>query len=149
MRLSKSNWWTLAAIVAALIILFSVTGIPGLPGPDKTRPKPGEVYELTAANLPGARRHAPVLVALFTEAGNVHGARMARGLPSLAERTKGRAIIAVGNLDNDPALASRASLKELPAWVVYRDGTEVARATGEFADLSVDRFIAEQTGTAP
>ena len=42
-------------------------------------------------------------------------------------------------------LAKRAAVQGLPAWVIYREGIEVSRATGENADLSVDRLLAEQS----
>ena len=74
---------------------------------------------------------------------------MSRGLDSLAKRVRDRAIVAVGNLDDEPELAKKAGVGELPAWVIYSGGTEVSRATGENADLSIDRLIAEQTGAAP
>ena len=109
----------------------------------------GKVYQLTTTNLSVARRNAPVLVALFTRKGNTAGARMARGLDSLAQSVRGRAIVALGNLDEDPDLADKAGVDALPVWVVYAGGNEVGRATGENADLSVERLIAGQTAPPP
>ena len=96
-------------------------------------------------NLAVARRHSPVLVALYTTRGNVSGSRMSRSLKAFADRVKDRAIVALGNLDEEPDLAKRAGVDYLPAWVVYSDGVEVSRATGDNADLSVDRLLNAQT----
>jgi thioredoxin-like negative regulator of GroEL len=77
------------------------------------------------------------------------GTRMARTLPSLAESVKSTAIVALGNLDSEPDLAAKVGIKETPAWIIYRDGKEVTRAVGGNSDISMNRFIKEQTGTAP
>jgi hypothetical protein len=150
MKPDKSILWIFGGIAAVFLLLFVVGDLPpGLfrGGPDK--PVPGKVYQLTADSLAVARRHAPMLVALYTAKGNTAGARMSRGLNSLAENMKDRAIVAVGNLDADPDLAERAAVKDLPAWVIYRNGEEVGRATGDDADLGLQRLIAKETGTTP
>jgi thioredoxin-like negative regulator of GroEL len=139
-----------SALAVAIGLMFLITDLPlGFLGGGAKKPVPGKVYELTSENLAAARRHAPVLVALFTGRGNIAGSRMTRGLNSLAERIKNRAIVATGNLDEEPELGRKAGVHELPAWVVYRDGIEVNRATGDNADLSVNRFIEEITGQPP
>jgi thioredoxin-like negative regulator of GroEL len=149
MKSDKTILWIFGGLAGALGLIFFLSDLPvGFFSGTPARPVPGKVYELTSSNLAIARR-APVLVALFTAAGNADGFRMARSLPSLAQQVKDRAIVAVGNLDSEPELASKAGVKDLPAWVVYRDGNEVCRATGRNADLSVSRFIKEQTGKAP
>ena len=146
----KSLLWIFGALLAVLGIMFFAIDMPlGFLHGGAPKPVPGKVYTLTAENLSAARRQAPVMVALFTSRGNNAGARMSRGLGSLAQRIKDRAIVAVGNLDEEPGLAAKAGVKELPAWVIYRGGTEVSRATGENADLSLARLIAEETGSAP
>lgn len=138
------------APAAALILMFFATDVqPGFLNGGAVEPVPGNVYELTSDNLAAARRHAPVLVALFTERGNLSGARMSRGIGRLAEQVRDRAIVAIGNVDAEPELVGKASLTELPAWVVYRDGTEISRAIGENSDLSLNRMIMESTGAAP
>ena len=43
-------------------------------------------FSFGAHNLAVARRHAPVLAALYTSKGNIAGARMSRGLESFADR---------------------------------------------------------------
>lgn len=146
MKSDKSLLWIGGGIAGLLFVLYLITGVPldTFKG-GASRPVPGKVYELTADNLAVARRHAPVLVALYTTKGNVAGARMSRSLNSLADRVKDRAIVALGNLDDEPELAKRARVDYLPAWVFYRDGTEVSRATGDNSDLSVDRLLNEQT----
>ncbi len=137
-------------VAAVLALLIFATDLPGgFFSGTPAKPVAGKVYELTAENLSTARRNAPVLVALFTKRGNVAGARMSRGLDSLAQRVRDRAMVAVANLDDEPELAKKAGIEELPAWVIYNGGTEVSRATGENADLSLERLIAEQTGAAP
>ena len=150
MKKEKNILWIFGALAAVLGVLFFASDLPlsiFRGGPAK--PVPGKVYELTVDNLSAARRNAPVLIALFTTRGNMAGARMSRGLGFLASRVKDRAIVAAGNLDDEPGLAAKAGVAELPAWVIYRDGQEVSRATGDNADLSLDRFIEEQTGKAP
>jgi thioredoxin-like negative regulator of GroEL len=74
---------------------------------------------------------------------------MARTLPSLAEKVKATAIVAMGDLDAEPDLASKTGVREVPAWVIYRDGKEVTRAVGKNSDISLDRLIKEQTGSTP
>lgn len=149
MKPDKSLRWIFGGLAAALGLLFFVMDLPsGFLHGGAAKPVPGKVYELTCENLAAARRHAPVLIVLFTSRGDKAGARMSRGLQLLARRTKDRAIVAVGNLDDEPELARKAGVHELPAWVIYRDGAEVSRASGDDADLSLDRLIAEQTGTA-
>ena len=146
MKSGKSLLWIFGGIAAALGLIYFAGGLPldiFTGGPSK--PVPGKVYELTSDNLAVVRRHAPVLVALYTTKGNIAGARMARGLSAMAERVKHRAIVAMGNLDDEPELAKRAAVQDLPAWVIYREGIEVSRATGENADLSVERLLAEQS----
>jgi thioredoxin-like negative regulator of GroEL len=150
MKSDKSILWIFGGIAAVFLLLFVVGDLPpGLfrGGPEK--PVPGKVYQLTTDSLAVARRHSPVLVALFTSKGNTAGARMSRGLNSLAESMKERAIVAVGNLDADPDLADRAAVRELPAWVIYRNGEEVGRATGENADIGLQGLIAKETGATP
>ena len=148
MKSDKTLLWIFGALAGVLGTMFFITDLPAnFFGGGSAKPVPGKVYELTSENLAAARRQAPVLVALFTSRGNKAGARMSRGLAPLAERIRDRAIVAVGNLDDEPELGAKASVRELPAWVIYRDGAEVCRATGENADLSVDRLIAEQTGS--
>ena len=146
MKSDNDFLWIVVSIAAALGVMLYVTGSGLAPTDSSQRTVEGAVYELTASNLAVARRKASVLVALFTGADNVHGARMARGLALLAEQVKGKAIIAVGNTAEEPELVAKAGLKQLPAWIVYRAGNEVSRATGENSDRSVERFIAEQTG---
>lgn len=87
----------------------------------------------------------PLLVALYT-GGGVSGERMARSLDGLAKDYKDTAIIGVGPADKDGALRTRAKLEQLPAYIIYRDGEEIHRATGENADISIRRRIAEATG---
>jgi len=150
MKSDKSILWIFGALAAVLGIMFFAIDLPlGFFSGGAPKPVPGKVYQLTSENLAAVRRQAPVMVALFTSRGSNAGARMSRGLASLADRIKDRAIVAVGNLDDEPGLGAKAGVKELPAWVIYRDGAEVSRATGENADISLDRLIAEQTGTAP
>jgi thioredoxin-like negative regulator of GroEL len=149
MKKDKSIQWIFGILAVALCLMFFWTDLPlGFLDGGASRPVPGKVYELTPENLAMARR-APVLVALFTTKGNADGTRMERTLPSLATRTKDSAIVAIGNLDSEPGLAEKARVKDLPAWVIYRDGNEVSRATGKYADISLERLIKEQTGKAP
>lgn len=149
MKSDKTILWIFGGLAVVLCGMFFATDLPiGFFSGAPARPVPGKVYELTSDNLAIARR-APVVVALFTAKNNADGFRMARSLPLLAEQVKDRAIVAVGNIDSEPELAAKAAVKDLPAWVVYRDGNEVCRATGSNADLSVSRFIKEQTGRAP
>ena len=146
MKSDKNLLWIGGAIAGGLALLFLATDFPGgLFKGEAERPVPGKVYQLTEDNLAVARRHAPVLVALYTTKGNVDGARMSRGLNSLAARVKDRAIVAYGNLDESPGLARRAAVSDMPAWILYRDGSEVSRATGENSDRSVDRLLDEQS----
>ena len=149
MKTDKGFLWIVGIITVLLGVMLFVTESGPFSKGSSGKPKAGVVYELTANNLAAARRNVPVMVALFTSAGDQHGARMTRGLPALAERVKGRAIIAIGDTTEQPELANRAGLREFPAWVVYRDGEEVSRATGPNADLSLDRFIEEQTAGLP
>jgi thioredoxin-like negative regulator of GroEL len=135
--------WIFAVLAGAFVCFYYLSG-SGVSSGSSDKPEAGKVFELTGANLPAARSRVPVLVALFTESGNVHGARMARGLPSLAGEFRDTAIVAVGNLDEEPALKLKANLKELPAYVIYRNGQEVLRAAGADADISIRRLIAEQ-----
>lgn len=138
--------WIGGGITALLCLLYLLTDVPmDMFKGGASKPVPGRVYELTADNLAVARRHAPVLVALYTTTGNVSGSRMSRSLSSFADRVKDRAIVALANLDEEPDLAKKANVEYLPAWVVYRNGVEVSRATGDNADLSVDRLLKEQT----
>jgi thioredoxin-like negative regulator of GroEL len=140
-------FWVFGGLAAVLFILFAVSDAPpGAFSAVSPKPVPGKVYELTEDSLAIARRHSPVLVALYTTEGNVAGSRMSRGLNSLANRMKGAAIVAVGNLDRDPGLAKKAGIEGLPAWVIYRDGVEISRAVGENSDIGADRLIAEATG---
>jgi len=150
MKSDKTLLWMLLGLGAVFLLLFVIGDLPAdslRGGP--SRPVPGKVYQLTADSLAVARRHAPVLVALYTAKGDTAGARMARGLNSMAERVKDRAIVALGNIDDEPELATRAGVEKLPAWVIYRDGQEVSRATGENADLGVQNLLARETGSPP
>ncbi len=150
MKSGNGFLWIAGGVAVVLVLMIWATDTPlGFFGGGPAKPIAGKVYELTAGNLATARRNAPVLVALFTTGGNTAGVRMSRGLDSLAKRVRDRAIVAVGNLDDEPELAKKAGVGELPAWVIYSGGTEVSRATGENADLSIDRLIAEQTGAVP
>jgi len=147
MKSDKSVLWIFGGIAAVLGLLSIITGLPtGLLSGTPARPVPGKVFELSEDNLAVARRHAPVLFALYTADGNVAGARMARGLTQLADSVKDRAIVALGNVANEPELGRRAQVGPLPAWVVYCEGREVARATGDNADLSLNRFLSEYAG---
>jgi thioredoxin-like negative regulator of GroEL len=149
MKSDKGILWIFGGLAAVLCLMFFMMDLPlGFLSGGAVKPVPGKVYELTSENMATARR-VPVLVALFTGQGNADGTRMARTLPSLADRVKDRAIIAMGNLDAEPELASKVNVHELPAWIIYRNGQEVTRATGEHADISLNRFIEEQTGKAP
>jgi thioredoxin-like negative regulator of GroEL len=149
MKSDKGILWIFGALAAVLCLMFFATDLPlGFLSGGAPKPVPGKVYELTAENM-GVARRVPVLVALFTRNGNMDGTRMSRMLPSLAERIKDRAIVASGNLDQEPDLASKVDLKELPTWVFYRDGREVSRSSGEHADISLNRLIQEVTGKAP
>ena len=146
MKSDNKLLWTGGGIAAALGLFFLAGDLPlDMFKGGAAKPIPGKVYELTSDNLAVARRHAPVLVALYTKKGDMDGARMSRGLNSLADRVKDRAIVAIGDLDDDPELAKKAAVKDLPAWIFYREGIEVSRATGENSDLSVDRLLSEQT----
>lgn len=150
MKSEKGFLWIAGGVAVAFGLMIWATEVPfGFFSGSPAKPVAGKVYQLTSGNLAAARRDAPVLVALFTTRGNVAGARMSRGLDSLAKRIRDRAIVAVGNLDDEPELGKKAGVGELPVWVIYSDGTEVSRATGENADLSIDRLIAEHTGAAP
>lgn len=147
MKSDKGVLWIFGGIAAVLGLLYIIMGLPtGLLSGEPARPVPGKVYELSEDNLAVARRHAPVLLALYTAEGNAAGARMSRGLTQLAESVKDRAIVALGNVADEPELGRRAQVGPLPAWVVYCDGKEVARATGDNADLSLDRFLTDYTG---
>lgn len=150
MKSENGFLWVAGGVAVALGLMLLATDMPlEFFGGSPAKPVAGKVYQLTSGNLATARRNAPVLVALFTTRGNTSGSRMSRGLDSLAKKIRDRAIVAVGNLDDEPELAKKAGISELPAWVIYSGGTEVSRATGENADLSIDRLIAEQTGAAP
>ena len=150
MKSDKGFLWIVGGVAVALFLLVKAGDLPaGFFGGAPAKPVAGKVYELTADNFSVARHHAPVLVALFTSRGDAAGARMTRGLDSLARRVRDRAIVAIGNLDDEPDLAVKAGVKALPAWVIYNNGVEVSRATGENADLSVDRLIEEQTSATP
>jgi len=149
MKSDKTILWVVGGIAVVLCAMFFLTDLPvGIFTGGASKPVPGKVYDLTADNMAVARR-APVLVALFTTPGNMDATRMARTLPSLAERVKGTAIVAHGDLDSDPDLATKAGVHETPAWVIYRNGREVTRAIGKNSDISLDRFIKEQTGVGP
>ncbi len=150
MKSDSSFLWIAGGAAAAIGLMIFVSDLPsGFFSESPAKPVAGKVYQLTTTNLSVARRNAPVLVALFTRKGNTAGARMARGLDSLAQSVRGRAIVALGNLDEDPDLAEKAGVDALPVWVVYAGGNEVGRATGENADLSVERLIAGQTAPPP
>jgi thioredoxin-like negative regulator of GroEL len=150
MKSENGFLWIAGGVAAAIGLMICVSDLPsGFFDATPAKPVAGKVYELTADNLSAARRNTPVLVALFTARGNTAGSRMARGLHSLAQRVRDRAIVAVGNLDDEPELAGKAGVAALPVWVIYANGEEVSRATGENADLSVDRLLAEQTGPPP
>lgn len=150
MKSDKGFLWIVGGVAAAFAVLFCASDLPlGFFDGAPAKPVAGKVYELTSKNLAIARHNAPVLVALFTSRGDAAGARMTRGLSFLAERVRDRAIVAVANLDEEPDLAKKAGVETLPAWVIYSNGVEVSRATGENADLSVERLIAEQTGPTP
>ena len=129
-----------AALLLCIFYLLTDVSLDRLKGGIE-RPMAGKVYELTADNLAVARRHSPVLVALYTTEGNIAGARMARGLAHMAERVKDRAMVAMGNVDENPELARKADVAIMPVWVVYRDGEEISRATGENSDLGVERLL--------
>jgi len=148
-KTDKSLLWVGGGIALLLGLLYLITDVPmdAFKG-GASKPVPGAVYELTADNLAVARRHSPVLVALYTTTGNVAGSRMSRGLSAFASRVKDRAIVALGNLDDEPELAKRAGVENLPVWVVYRDGVEVSRATGDNADLSVDRLLNAESASS-
>lgn len=142
----KSLLWIGGGLLLMFGLFYLLTDVPlDVFKGGASKPVPGKVYELTSDNLAVARRHAPVLVALYTTKGNVAGSRMSRGLNSFADRVKDRAIVALGNVDEEPELARKAAVDFLPAWVIYRDGMEVSRATGDNADLSVERLLNEQT----
>ena len=150
MKSDNGFLWIAGGVAAAIALMIFVSDLPtGFFNGAPAKPVAGKVYGLTTGNLSIARRNAPVLVALFTGRGNTAGARMARGLDSLAQSVRDRAIVALGNLDEEPELAEKAGVDALPVWVVYAGGIEVSRATGENADLSVERLIAEQTAPAP
>ena len=150
MKSENGFLWIAGGVAAAIGLMICASDLPsGFFDATPAKPVAGKVYKLTAGNLAAARRNTPVLVALFTTRGNTAGSRMARGLHSLAQRVRDRAIVAVGNLDDEPELAGKAGVEALPVWVVYANGAEVSRATGENADLSVDRLLAEQTGPPP
>ena len=149
MKSDKTLLWIFGALAVVICAMFFATDLPvGFLRGGAAKPVPGTVYELTADNLAAARR-VPVLVALFTTQGNMDATRMARTLPSLANRIKDSAIVAHGNVDAEPDLADKVGVKELPAWIIYRDGKEVSRAIGKNADVSLNRLIKEQTGKAP
>lgn len=139
---SNGFLWIGAATALLLCIFYLLTDVSldSLKG-GTAPPVAGKVYELTADNLAVARRHSPVLVALYTTKGNVAGSRMARSLTHMAERVKDRAMVAMGNLDDSPELARKADVNIMPSWVVYRDGEEISRATGENSDLGVEKLL--------
>lgn len=142
--------WMFATLAVALIALLFIADLPaGWLRGEAPRPVPGKVYHLTAENIAAAKRHAPVLLALFTTAGNSDGSRMSRGLVNMADRVKNRAIVAMGDLDKEPDLEAKANVRELPVWIVYRDGAEVGRATGANADIGLEKLITDYTGEAP
>jgi thioredoxin-like negative regulator of GroEL len=142
----KSLLWIGGGIALLMGLLYLLTDVPmDIFKGGASRPVPGKVYELTSDNLAVARRHSAVLVALYTTTGNAAGSRMSRSLKAFADRVKDRAIVALGNLDEEPELAKKAGVDHLPVWVVYRNGIEVSRATGDNSDLSVDRLLSAQT----
>ena len=138
--------WLFGALAGVLILFLFIADSPlSLFSSEAEKPKPGTVFKLTGENLSTVKRDVPVLVALFT-GGSDSGARMARGLDGLAKDFRDSIIVGVGEVEKDPDLRMRASVTELPAYVIYRDGKEVQRATGDNADISIRRLIAEKTG---
>lgn len=131
------------ALGGILIVFLFIADTPlNLFSAKQEKPTPGRVFQLTGENLSVVKRDIPVLVALYT-GGSDSGNRMARGLDGLAKDFRDTIIVGVGKVEKDPDLRMRASLSELPAYVIYRNGKEVQRTTGENADMSIRRLIEE------
>ncbi len=146
MQRDKSILWIFGGLAGIFLLLFIFIDSPlGFLDGTPDKPVPGKVYDLTLGNLAIARR-SPVLVVLFMKEVDPEGVRMSRLLPALAVKLRGRAIVALAKMEGSPELASRTSVTILPAWVLYRNGTEVSRAEGPNGDLSLERLVEEQTG---
>ncbi len=138
--------WVFGGLAGIVIVFLFLTDTKlSLLTAESERPTPGKVFRLDGDNLAKVKHQVPLLVALYT-GGGVSGERMARSLDGLAKDYKDTAIIGVGPADKDGALRTRAKLEQLPAYIIYRDGEEIHRATGENADISIRRRIAEATG---
>ena len=138
--------WLFGALGGILIIFLFIADTPlNLFSATHEKPMPGRVFQLTGENLSIVKRDVPVLVALYT-GGSDSGARMTRSLDGLAKDFRESVIVGVGQVQKDPDLRMRAAVTDLPAYVIYHNGKEVQRATGDNADLNIRRMIEENTG---
>jgi thioredoxin-like negative regulator of GroEL len=140
--------WVFGALGGIFIIFLAIADAPlGFLSTATEKPKAGEVFILTEENLAAVRRDTPVLVALYTRGGD-SGARLSRLLPGLATEYKDTAIVALGNTTEEPDLHMRATLTELPAFIIYRGGKELQRRTGDDADDGLRQYLTSITSGA-
>ena len=136
----KSDQGIIIGIVGVgLVIAYLITG--GGMAVD-TKIEPGKIVQLTTENLAMAQRTG-TLLALYTKRGQDESTNEMRSLQRRAVEYKEQAIVGHGDTAADPALVSRADLRLFPAWVLYKNGLEVARVEAEAITGGLDKMLAE------
>ena len=74
----------------------------------------------------------PVMVA-FVSPSCPHCHQMAPTIDAIARETAGRAVVAKVDVTRSPATTKVAGVRQLPTFVFFRQGQEVARKTGSGA----------------
>lgn len=126
-------------IGVGLVIVYLLTG-GGMAVDSKI--EPGKIMQLTTENLAMAQR-AGTLLALYTKPDQVESTNEMRSLQRRAAEYKEQAVVGHGNTAEDPELVGRADLRLFPAWILYKNGIEVARVEGEAIIGNLEKMLVD------
>ena len=112
---------------------------PAVKKPPSTSTK--SVVEITDANYDEVVRSQSVVLLLFWAEWSAPDRPMLRIIDVVAVEYSGRATIAKVDVDENPAVAERFSIKAIPTVVILKDGSEQERIVGAISKKKVNELL--------
>jgi thioredoxin 1 len=102
----------------------------------------GATIELTEAGFDEALAAHPRLVVDFWATWCAPCRAIAPVLEAIAREETGRVVIGKVNVDEQPALAARFSIRSIPTLLFFKDGTPVDAVIGAVPRAEIDKRLA-------
>ena len=99
------------------------------------------VVEITDANYEEVVRSQSVVLLLFWAPWSAPDRPMLRIIDVVSVEYSGRATIAKVDVDENPAVAARFSIKGIPTLVILKDGSEQERIVGAISKKKVNELL--------